>query len=84
MTISAKFISIPTTGFRGDDFLKFSHRYIMETGHASLAAMFLTNRFCLIDFCRSSSSKLFSIMTTDFTGEDFQNFQTFSKSLLSR
>ena len=40
MTISAKVFSIQTTGFRGDDILKKNPICIMETGHASLAAMF--------------------------------------------
>ena len=33
MIISAKLFLILTTGFRGEDFLNFSHRYTMETGH---------------------------------------------------
>ena len=40
MTISAKLFSILTTGFRKEDLLKFSNRYIMETGHADWRTCF--------------------------------------------
>ena len=35
MTISAKLFSILTTGFRGEDFLKFSHRCYSTIGGLS-------------------------------------------------
>ena len=49
MTISAKLFSILTTGLRRR-FLKFSHRYIMETGNSLLAqteVFFLSGAECL-------------------------------------
>ena len=45
MTISAKLFLILTTDFR-EDFLKFSHRYIMETGHVTWWPSFMTDQIC--------------------------------------
>ena len=76
MTISAKLFSILTTGFRKEFFLKFSNRYIMETGHAHWRTCFCRIKFVLASFVEGHlvtvSTKLFLILTTGFRGENLQ------------
>ena len=76
VTISAKLFSILPTGFRRR-FLKFSHRYIMETGHASWRPCFWRIKFVLAIFVGHQvliSTKLFWILTPGF--RDLQSFVT--------
>ena len=76
VSISAKSCSILATGFRGEDIQRFLQRYIIETGYASWRPCFLTDqihfqiRFFVEGHLVTVSTKLFSILSIGFRGED--------------